>query len=273
MTAALQFCGVGVRLGGREILRSVDLEVAAGELVALAGPNGAGKTTLLRVASRVLEATRGEVRIDGRRIGELPRRELARRLAVVPQDAQIAFSFRVGEIVLMGRSPHIGAFGFESRADVTRAEEAMARVGIESWADRSISELSGGERQLVMVARALAQDPQILLLDEPTAHLDLRHRIDVVRLVREFVSTGRSALIVSHDLSLAAHSCDRVALLGSGELLAVGTPEEVITPEMLRRAFGIEAAVIRTEDGQLLVAPRIDAPRVDRAGPGPEEAC
>ena len=254
--AALCFENVGVEIGGRTILRDVNLELARGQIVTLAGCNGAGKTTLLRVASRVLRPSAGCVRVGGRNTASLSRRELARELAVVPQDVQVAFPFRAGEVVLMGRSPHVGALGYESRSDVERARTAMERVGIAELAERSMLELSGGERQLVLIARALAQDPAVLLLDEPTAHLDLRHRIQVLALVREFAAAGRSALVVSHDLSLAARSCDCLALLAAGGVLASGPPEAVLTPENLRTAFHIEADVLTAPDGAPLVVPR-----------------
>jgi len=151
--------------------------VPAGSVVTLAGRNGAGKTTLLRVASRVLQPDAGQVRVSGAAIETLSRRALAQEIAVVPQDATVSFPFRAIEIVLMGRSPHLGALGFETRADIELAHQMMARVGVEEFADRSILELSGGERQLVLIARALTQEPRVLLLDEPTAHLDLAHRV------------------------------------------------------------------------------------------------
>jgi len=254
-TAALAFEGISVEIGGREIIRDIHLELAGGEILVLAGSNGAGKTTLLRVASRVLRPSAGCVRLHGRPAESLSRRALAREIAVVPQDVQVAFPFRAGEVVLMGRSPHLGRFGYESRADVERASEAMERVGIAALADRSILELSGGERQLVLIARALAQDPEVLLLDEPTAHLDLRHRIQVLALVREFADAGRSALVVSHDLSLAARTCDRIGLLAGGGLLAAGRPGDVLTRENLRAAFDIEAEVLTAPDGAPLVVP------------------
>jgi iron complex transport system ATP-binding protein len=257
MTAPLlAFDGVGVDLGGRPVLRDVTLALAPGEVLGLAGPNGAGKTTLLRVASRVLRPDAGQVSLCGHSLEALSRRELARRLAVVPQSTEIAFPFSVAEVVLMGRAPHLGAWSLEGPADLALAREAMTRVGVEHLADRSILDLSGGERQLVLIARALAQAPQVLLLDEPTSHLDLQHRLQVASLVRELArQDGRGALVVSHDLVMAASSCDRLALLGRGRLVAVGRPSEVLTPARLREAFGIEAQVLTGPGGAPLVVP------------------
>jgi iron complex transport system ATP-binding protein len=252
----LSFQGVSAAAGSRPILCGVTLALHAGEVLTLAGPNGAGKTTLFRVASRVLRPSQGSVSLLGRPLDAFSRRELARVLAVVPQDASIAFPFRVGEVALMGRSPHLGTLGFETRADLERARDAMDRVGIAELADRSVLELSGGERQLVLLARALAQDPRVLLLDEPTAHLDLRHRVRVAALVRELAREGRSALVVSHDLGLAARSGDRIALLRRGELLALGTPREVLTPAHLRATFDVETEILSTSDGALHVVPK-----------------
>ncbi len=252
----LDFEAVSLRFGARGILRGVSLSVGAGEVVGLVGPNGAGKTTLLRVASGVLAPDEGRVRVAGRELRELRRRDLARELAVVPQETTVAFPFTAGELVLMGRAPHLGTFGFDTLDDVERARQAMARVGIEELAGRSVLELSGGERQLVLVARALAQEPRVLLLDEPTAHLDLRHRLEVLARVREFAGGGGGALVVSHDLGLAARTCDRVALLRDGRLRAAGPPIEVLTPEALRSVFGVEAEVMPARDGALAVVPR-----------------
>ncbi len=225
-------------------------------MLGLAGRNGAGKTTLFRVASRVLAPERGRVCVEGTPVSELSRRELARRLAVVPQDVTVAFPFRAGEVVLMGRSPHLSGLGFEATRDVELARQAMAELGIEALADRAVSQLSGGERQLVLVARALAQQPRVLLLDEPTSHLDLRHRTVVLERVRRFAEAGGAAVVVSHDLTLAARSCDRIALLDAGTLLACGAPAEVLTEENLHAAFDVEARVLEAPDGAPLVVPR-----------------
>jgi iron complex transport system ATP-binding protein len=248
---------VALRLGANQVLRDVSLEVKPGEVVGLLGRNGAGKTTLLRAISRTLEPDSGEVRLDGRPLGSLTRRELARAIAVVPQESNIPFPFTAGELVLMGRAPHQSLLGLESSADLSLARGAMTRMGIAALADRPVFELSGGERQLVIFARALAQDAEILLLDEPTAFLDLRHRIEVLRVVRELAAAGRASLVVSHDLGLAARACDRLVLLSDGVVAAAGAAAEVLTREHLDEAFGISAQVLIAPDGEPVVVPRI----------------
>jgi len=263
VSGPLELRDVAVRLGDQPVLRGLCLRVEPGEVVGLLGRNGAGKTTALRVASRLLVPDSGEVSLGGRPLDSLSRRELARRVATVPQDLQIPFPFRAGELVLMGRAPHQRFFGFESPADLRCAREAMERMGIAELADRTVLELSGGERQLVLFARALAQAPDLLLLDEPTSFLDLRHRIDVLRVVRELAFEGRAALVVSHDLSLAARACDRLVLLAEGVVLAEGRPSEVLTPERLRQAFGIEAEVQSAPDGTPVVVPSVAAMRTE----------
>ncbi len=256
MTQLLALQDVGVRLGGRTILDGVSLEVRAGEVLGLVGRNGAGKTSVVRVASRVWTSERGRVTVAGRAIASWRRRELARTVAVVPQQTAVPFPFRVADVVLMGRTPHLGAFEFESRADVERARSALERLGILELAERSVLELSGGERQLVLVARALGQDPQVLLLDEPTAFLDLEHRLQVLALVRELATAGRGALLVSHDLALAARFCDRMVVLAGGRVLAEGPPDRVLAPDVLRAGFGIEAELLAASDGTPVVVPR-----------------
>ena len=219
---SLHFDSVAVSLAGHPVLCGVDFELTEGEVLVLAGRNGVGKTTLLRIATGILAPDAGEVRVDGRSLADLGRRDLARTMALVPQETTVPFPFSVAEVVLMGRAPHLGLLGFESRRDLGIARTAMERLGIDHLADRSILEISGGERQLAMVARALAQEAPILLLDEPTAHLDVSRRLEVLALVRELAREGRSALVVSHDLGVAARECDRVALLSEGRVLAVG---------------------------------------------------
>lgn len=255
---ALVLSGVHASLSGREVLRGVDLTVASGEIVGLVGPNGAGKTTLLRVASRVLEPTAGTVQYRGRALSDYSRRELARAIAVVPQETSVPFPFRAGELVVMGRTPHRPLLAFDGQDDVARARTALARLGIEPLADRSVFELSGGECQLVAFARALVQDADLMLLDEPTAFLDLQHRVRVLSIVRDLVATGRSALVVSHDLNLASRVCDRLAVLAAGEIVAVGPPREIMTRELLADVYHIDAEVIAGPDGAPIAVPLFD---------------
>ena len=257
MTALLEFKGVSASVGERILLEGIEFEVSRGEVVGLVGRNGVGKTTLMRIASAIQLPSSGLVRVEGVDIDTFTRRALARRIALVPQDLHVPFPFRVGELVLMGRAPHQPLLGLESEADQTLALEALDRLGIRDLVDREITTLSGGERQLVLFARALVQEPDLLLLDEPTAFLDLRHRVDVLREVRAFAKSGRGALVVSHDLSLACRTCDRIVLLGEGGIVAEGRPGEVMTPETLRRAFEIEAEIFSAPDGQLVIVPRI----------------
>ena len=261
MSSALAFEDVAIHLGRRPVLDGVSMALAPGEVLGLAGPNGAGKTTLFRVATGVLRPERGRVLLSGEAAASLSRRALAQRVAVVPQDVAVPFPFTAGEVVLMGRSPHRRGPGFESAEDVERARQSLAELGIEELADRSMLELSGGERQLVLVARALAQEPAVLLLDEPTSHLDLRHRAVVLERVAAFAGSGGAALVVSHDLAVAARHCDRLALMAEGRIAACGPPAEVLTPELLRRVFAVEAEVFEAADGIPLVIPRGAHPR------------
>ncbi|MBW2313501.1 MAG: ABC transporter ATP-binding protein [Deltaproteobacteria bacterium] len=261
--SALEFQSVSVAAGGRAILSGIDLVVEPGEVMGLVGRNGAGKTTLLRAASGVLSPDSGRVLVAGEPVAELSRRDLAQRVAVVPQDTSVPFAFRAFELVLMGRSPHLGTLGFESPEDLARAQDALDDVGIPHLAERSVLSLSGGERQLVVVARALAQDSPLLLLDEATAFLDLQHRAHVLDLARLHArQEGRAALVVSHDLTLAARTCDRLALLVDGGVLACGPPRDVLTPERVEQAFGLPVHVIDGPDGAPIVVPSASAPQV-----------
>lgn len=254
----LEMRGVAIRLGGKEILVRVDLEVAAGEVVGLLGRNGSGKTTILRAATGALPTVRGEIRVAGKPLAAIARRELAQHVAVVPQDLHVPFPFSVAELVLMGRAPHQSLLGFETPLDVERARAALERLSIEHLADRSCNELSGGERQLVLIARALVQEPKLLLLDEPTAFLDLHHRTMVLRLIGELAEEqGCAALVVSHDVTLAARACDRLLLLHEGAIDRAGAPSDVIDSASLERVFGLDALVVEGPDGAPLVVPQI----------------
>jgi iron complex transport system ATP-binding protein len=251
----LEFEGISLRLGSRSVLHRIDLALFRGEVLGLLGANGAGKTSLLRIATRVLAPDAGSVRLFGRSLEQFSRGELARQIALVPQRSEVPFPYPAAEVVRMGRAPHLGLLGFESREDVARADRAMEELGIRELAPRSILELSGGEQQLVAIARGLVQATPVLLLDEPTAFLDLRHRVHVLGVLRGLARSGCAVLVVSHDLALAARFCDRLALLSAGQILAVGPPFQVLTPARLRSAFGIEATVFPAPDGTPIVLP------------------
>jgi iron complex transport system ATP-binding protein len=230
--------------GGAPVLRELSLEARRGRLLAILGPNGSGKSTLLRVLVGLLRPTGGQVRLDGAALHDLPPAQLARQVGYVPQETLAVGGFTVLETVLMGRSPHTGALGFESPDDWSAAREAMSLTEVQEFADRSLDELSGGERQRVVIARALAQQPELILLDEPTAFLDIRHQHAIygllVRLVRE---QAKTVVCVSHDLNLAATYADDLVLLDHGHVAAAGRPEEVLRSEVLSPVYEMPVEV------------------------------
>ena len=228
---------------GRPALRSIDLDISSGESIALIGPNGSGKSTLLRIVSGVLPPDSGSVRLDGMPIGTLSARQIARRLAMVEQERPMGFDFTVREVVAMGRIPHAGRFARTSRGDRHAIDRALDLADVRDLADRSIRAVSGGERQRVHLAMALAQEPEALLLDEPTTHLDLRHQTQFMGIVRERAEEGMMVLVAIHDLTLAAQAADRIALLAGGRIVVVGTPNDVLNVPNVRRAFGVDVIV------------------------------
>lgn len=242
---------------GRRVLEGLSLAIRAGERLALLGPNGSGKSTFVRLLSRWLRPSAGRILLDGRDLGEFTARDLARRIAIVPQETAVEAPFSVIEIVLMGRSPHIAGLGFESDRDLEAAERALQQAGVLNLAGRMFHELSGGEKQRVVIARALAQSPKILLLDEPAAFLDIKHVVEIFDLLFELsVSQGMTLVVVLHDLNLAALYCDRAAFLKEGKLLAAGSTEEIFTYANLREVYGTDVYITRNDlTGRLNVLP------------------
>jgi iron complex transport system ATP-binding protein len=250
---------VSAAFGDRRALDHVSLTAAAGQVVGLVGPNGAGKTTLLRVLSGVLAPASGRVLLDGVDLALLGAAQRARLIAVVPQRAAIPDGFRVAEVVLMGRAPYLGRFGAESAHDYQVAEQAMLVTETLAYARRYGTELSGGEQQRVVLARALAQEPRVLLLDEATAHLDLKHQARVLVMARELAASGIVVVVALHDLNLAAQYADRLIMLDCGRVEADGSPVEVLTAARLQAVYGVDAVVAPH--------PRLGTPMVALVGP------
>ncbi|MFQ5945445.1 MAG: heme ABC transporter ATP-binding protein, partial [Anaerolineae bacterium] len=252
---ALGVRGVEFSYGHGDVLQGIGVEIRAGERVALIGPNGSGKTTLLRLLSGFLRPDRGEVRLEGRLLSQYSRREVARRLAVVPQTLEVPFAFTVEELVLMGRTPYMSPWGGPGPRDVVVVREALERMGVSPLEDRPYPELSGGERQRVVLALALAQEPQILLLDEPTAHLDINHQVEVLDLVRALNrESGLTVAAAMHDLNLAALYFGRLLLLDGGRIVADGPPQKVLEARRIARAFG---ARVRIQDHPVRAVPQV----------------
>ena len=235
--------GVTVSLGGQTVLDDVSFDVEEGTFVAVCGPNGAGKTTLLRTVNGVLAPDSGRVVVVGEDVAAQSPKRLARRVATVPQDTSIAFEFPVRDVVAMGRTAHRGRFERATSEDRDAVDRALDRAQVEAFADRSVGAVSGGERQRVLLARALAQETPVLVLDEPTASLDINHQVRTLSLVRSLVDEGKTALAAIHDLDLAARFCDELLLVADGRVLASGPPDEVLTEDAVERAFGAHAAV------------------------------
>ena len=245
MSAALVFEDVSVAYPGRAVLDGISLAIDTGQVLAIVGPNGVGKSSLIKVASGILRPVQGRVLVDGRNVADLSPSERARRVAVVPQANRVPPAFTAEQVVLMGRTPYLGWLEREGPEDQARAAEAMHRTHTTGIADRPMGELSGGEQQRVLVARGLAQSAGVLLLDEPTAHLDLRHQDEILKLVRSLAGdAGLAVLIALHDLNLVARIADRVALLSDGGVKRLGVPQEVLTPELLAAAYGLEIHVM-----------------------------
>ena len=240
---------------GREIFRELSLSLEEGEILALIGPNSSGKTTLLKLMDGLLQPQRGKVFLDGEELDRLSRSRVAKRVAVVPQETELPFSFTVAEIVLMGRAPYLGRFGWETRKDLDIAREAMALTDVAELEKRLFAELSQGEKQRVSMARALAQEPKVILLDEPASHLDINHQVEMHELIRRLnLEKNLTVLNISHDLNLAAEYSHRMALLHRGSIYALGTPSTVITEENIRRVY---ETTVMVEKNPISGAPRV----------------
>ena len=236
--------GVTCGYGASPVLQNANVQINGGDFVGIVGPNGSGKSTLLRTISRILEPWHGKVLLEEKNIYAIPAAQVARKMAVVPQEQVLNFSFTVRDLVMMGRIPHLKRFAQEGPRDFEVVERAMELTDTISLADRQVNELSGGEKQRVLLARALAQEPQILLLDEPTSYLDLNYQLELMelllRLRRDY---GLTIIMVLHDLNLASRYCDYLVIVKKGSIYAIGTPHQVITTNIIKDVYGCEVRV------------------------------
>src|SRR3954469_6411888 len=261
--SVLTVTDVSFGYGARLALKSVSLAIAPDRVVGILGPNGSGKTTLLRLLAGTRHPPSGSGTLDDTSMARVPRAALARRLAVVPQETQLAFDYTVLEVAMMGRYAHLAAFEIEGPRDIRIVEEALASTGTLDLKDRAFATLSGGEKQRVVIASALAQigsggiaDARFLLLDEPTASLDLGYQLEIVSLLRRLHEQQRAGIVIStHDISLAGTLCDTLVLLRDGRIVAHGATDDVLTPENLREVYGVEAEISRHPSGQRVVVP------------------
>lgn len=234
---------VSLSLGGKRILKNVSLEAKTGEFIGLIGPNGSGKSTWLKALARLLSVHHGSIKIDDQEITAYSANQMAKLIGYVPQDTSIDFDFSVREVVLMGRHAHVPRFGLESTHDFDLTEKAMIKTDIKHLANQSTTRLSGGQRQMVFIAKALAQQSTILLFDEPTSALDINRQLQVLQLMKELSLEGVTIVTALHDLNLAARFCDQLVLLHNGTVLASGSPEAVLTAETIKESYEVISAV------------------------------
>ncbi len=251
---------VSFSYGDTPVLHHIDLLVQEGEMVALLGPNGSGKTTMIKLLSGVLRPTTGDIHLDGSILSRMKRRQVAQRVAVVPQQFSMPFAFTLREVVLLGRTPFLSLFSDEGEQDHRVVQQAIERVGIAALKERFFNELSGGERQKAILAMALAQEPKVLLLDEPTAHLDINHQVEILDLVKRLNrEQGVTVIGAMHDLNLAALYFDRLLLLKEGRIFADGTPEKLLTVETIKEVFAASVHVTQhplTKSPHVVVIPK-----------------
>lgn len=252
--SSLALIDAGIRIDGRWLVREASVALARGRLTAFIGPNGSGKSTVLRLMAGLWQPTEGRVELDGAPLRTLSRRALARRIAVVPQDTHLAFAFTVREAVEMGRHAHHTRFTTPGPGDRRAVLDAMARADVSHLADRLVTELSGGERQRVLIARCLATEAETILLDEPTANLDIAHTLDVLALCRALADEGRAVGVALHDLNAAATHASDAVLLKSGRIVAAGPAHALLTPAEMTRVFDVDVEELTAPSGHRLFA-------------------
>jgi iron complex transport system ATP-binding protein len=243
---------ISLRYSRKEVLKDVTFQVLPGEMVGLIGPNGCGKSTIIRALTRIISPYKGKILLDGKNVVKIPRQELARMLGVVPQMPLLPSAFTAFEVVLMGRNPHLGLFQYEGKREMNIAWHAMEKTMTQHLAKRRVGELSGGEIQCLLIARVLTQETKALLLDEPTANLDIGRQVEILNLIKNLCLENNLAVLTAlHDLNLASQYCDRLVLINNGRVHALGTPSEVITPGNIKEVYGAEGCVYRHPANEL----------------------
>jgi iron complex transport system ATP-binding protein len=253
----LEVKGLEFAYGKKKILQGVSFALRQKEILGIIGPNGAGKSTLVKLLTKILVPSSGEIFLDEQSVQKMGRLELARQLAVVPQSGDLPSDYRVYDLVMMGRIPHLGFLARESKRDHDLVQRVMQRTHTWQFRDRFASDLSGGEKQRVVLARALVQEPSYLLLDEPTNHLDLKYQIEVLSLVRQEVQNGLGALVVLHDLNLAMRLCDRLIVMRQGSMVATGKPSEILTESLVSSVYGASVQVVQAGDSSPVIVPNL----------------
>jgi len=254
MVVRLKVKGISFNYDGIEACNGIDLEVEGGEIVSIIGPNGSGKTTILKCMAKILKPHMGVIYIDGKNLREISHKEAAKLLAYAPQNFTVNFPFTVFELVLMGRKPFIK--WHPTVEDVKIVMEVLKLVGIENLADRRVDELSGGEKQKVMIANILAQKAHVLLLDEPTANLDIKHQLQTLSLIRKIAKERDVAVLMAlHDLNLAARFSDKIVMLKNGKVVAAGQPSQVLTPKHIKIAYEVDVERVMTPSGEIFILP------------------
>ncbi len=261
----LQIADLELSYDTRSILKGLGFSIEPGELVALIGPNGSGKTTLLRSLSGLHKPSNGNIYLDSQNIQAMQPAEVAVCLAALEQEIHASTEITVREAVSLGRLPHQKRWSSNSLRDQEIVEQAMQETNVSQFADRSVNALSSGERQRVWLAMALAQEPQILLLDEPTSHLDIKYQIETMEILKRLANNGLTVVVSLHDLNLAAHYSNKVALLANRKLLAFGSPVEVLTESLIGQAYGINVDLIYTNTGDYIFVPKLNGPGLSDA--------
>ncbi|MEC9488100.1 MAG: ABC transporter ATP-binding protein [Halanaerobium sp.] len=256
--ALLQISGLGFAYEEDPVLRGLDLVVPAGDFLAIVGPNGSGKSTLLRILNGILTPGQGKVAWGGKMLADMSRLEVASKIAYVPQNTGLDFQYRVIDFVLLGRNPYLNWWGRTGPEDMRVARRVMELTKTWAFRDKMMGELSGGERQRVFLARALAQEPEVLLLDEPVSHLDINYQQEIFNLLRYLNLEGLTLLVVSHDLNLAARFCSRMALFQGGDIYHLGTPAEVLTAENIARVYGVKVKLLSGDGERPVILPEIN---------------